>query len=116
MLIRLRWPDCPLLNPQRVPEPAFFLECTRPEALALTPDLHFLHERQAERHPSWPLCFLVDRTGTRLEAVERTLPYSGMWNSDNPFQALQPVTLTALDELPGLQPVPGHWAWPAELS
>ncbi|GHF65441.1 hypothetical protein HNQ07_004725 [Deinococcus metalli] len=53
--------------------------------------------------------------GTRLEPLERVLPYSGMWNSDTPFQALEPMTITALAQLPGLQRVVGQWQWPEEF-
>jgi len=116
MLIRLRWPNCPLLTSDDTRVPAYFLECTEPEARALMPHLHPLHAAQAEHQPRWPLFFLVDVPGTRLEPVERVLPYSGMWNSDNPFQALEHMTVTAIAQLPWLQPMLGQWHWPAELA
>lgn len=49
--------------------------------------------------------------------LERTaLPCSGMWNGDNTFQALESVTLTALAEVPRLQPLPGCGEWSADLG
>lgn len=112
MLIRLRWPDCHLLTPDGAPEPAYFLECSGPEAQALTGQVHDLHLNQ---NPAWPRCFLASADGQRVQAVDRVLPYSGMWNDSNPFEAVQAVHITTLTQLPQLQLTPDHWEWPAEL-
>lgn len=63
----------------------------------------------------WPDCHLLTRDGQRVQAAERVMPCSGLWNSGGPSQAAQPVYVTQLEPLPGLQLIPDQWTWPAEL-
>ncbi|BDP41034.1 hypothetical protein DAETH_10030 [Deinococcus aetherius] len=116
MLIRLWFPACDLFDPARLTD-AFWVECDLQEALHLTPELHGVHQQQQATHPTWPLCFLVSRDGQQVQPHPRVFPYAGQWGNWNPFRAVQPLTLSSLNELEQLQqPLSAPWTWPDELG
>lgn len=115
MLIRATWPACEILD-LPAPVDAFWVECSLQEALHLTPNLAGEHQRQREYHPDWALCFLVSRDGQHLQSHNFTLPFSAGFNSDPPFVALTPQTITSLTELQAIPILPVPWTFPRELE